>query len=440
MSERLRASFAVNSPRFPNASRRLGTPDDRGRVVRFPTPAEQASARAPWSVWRLGPGVVTGAANLDPSAVVTATIAGAAFVHSLLWVVVLVVPFLLAIFSVTARIGVQTGQGLLDLVRTHYGRKFAIIGASLTIVTNLAVVIADIMAVSDAFSIITGLSRMFFIAATAFFVWYILVFQDYQKITRALVLLSLPLYLYVAAAVFTHPRIFSLIGDVFAPHMQATADYAENIVALFGSFLTPYIIIWQTSSRSDPEHEYHAADSFLSTGVTFVLACSIMIAASAVLHFDHASDMTTRQAAEALRPAVGDWGPIVFAIGIIGSGMVALPVLTASLCFDLAQAVGWKSGLSEKPWEAKRFYVLISAAVFVAAGANYMRLNPVMALYWSMILAGILLIPTILFILLISNDRRIMRTVNTRWQNFWLGAATGGTAAAGLIYLRYKVF
>jgi Mn2+/Fe2+ NRAMP family transporter len=326
------------------------------------------------------------------------------------------------------------------LVREHYGRKFAIAGAVLTIITNLAVVIADIMAVSDAFSILTGLSRMFFIAASAFFVWYVLVFQDYQKITRALVLLSLPLYLYVAAAAFTHPNVVGLLRDTFAPRMQGTAEYAENIVALFGSFLTPYIIIWQTSSRSDPEHQHHKADSFISTAVTFVLACSIMVAASAVLHFDHAPDMTTRQAAAALGPAVGDWGPIIFAIGIIGSGMVALPVLTASMCFDLAQAIGWKAGLSEKPWEAKRFYMLISAAVFVAAGANYARINPVRALYWSMILAGVLLIPTLLFILLISNDRRIMKTVNTRWQNFWLGAATGGTAAAGLIYLRYKVF
>ena len=384
--------------------------------------------------------MVTGAANLDPSAIVTATIAGAAFAHSLLWVAVLVIPFLLAIFSVTGRIGVETGQGILDLVRQHYGRNFALIGAVFTIVANLAVVIADIMAVSDAFSILTGLSRMFFIAATAFFVWYVLVFQDYQRITRALVLLSLPLYLYVAAAVFTHPNVLHLVRDVFAPRMQGTTEYAESIVALFGSFLTPYIIIWQTSSRGDPEHQQHEAESFISTAVTFVLAISIMVAASAVLHFDHAPDMTTRQAAEALRPAAGDWGPIIFAIGIIGSGMVALPVLIASMCFDLAQAIGWKAGLSEKPWEAKRFYVLISAAVFIAAGANYARINPVRALYWSMILAGVLLIPTLLFILLISNDRRIMKTVNTRWQNFWLGAATGGTAAAGLIYLRYKMF
>jgi len=372
--------------------------------------------------------------------VVTATIAGAAFSHSLLWVVILVVPFLLAIFSVTSRIGVETGLGLLDLVREHYGRGYALAGAVLTIVTNFAVVFADIMAVSDALSILTGLSRMFFIVATAFFVWYILVFQDYQKITRALVLFSLPLYLYVAAAAYTHPHISTLLHDIFMPGMQPTSEYAENIVALFGSFLTPYIIIWQTSSRSDPSHQHHGADSIISTAVTFVLASSIIVAASAVLHFDHAPDMTMRQAAEALRPAIGDWGTIAFAIGIIGSGMVALPVLTASMCFDLAQAAGWKAGLSEKPWEAKRFYVLISAAVFLAAGANFLRINPVTALYWSMVLAGVLLIPTLIFILLISNDRRIMCTVNNRWQNFWLGAAAGGTAAAGLIYMRYALF
>lgn len=432
----------MSSPRFPRRpGSRKGDAADRGRIVAFPAAeATTAASQRSWSLWRLGPGVVTGAANLDPSAVVTATIAGAAFAHSLLWVVILIIPFLLAIFSVTGRIGAETGQGLLDIVRGHYGRKLAITGAVFTIISNLTVVIADIMAVSDAMSIITGLSRMFFVAATAFFIWYILVFQDYRKITQALVVFSLPLYLYVAAAIFTKPHLGQLVLDTFLPRMQANADYAQNIVGLFGSFLTPYIIIWQTSSRGDPGHQRHDADSFISTFVTFILASSIIVAASAVLHLNQASDMTTRQAAEALRPAVGDWGPIVFAIGIIGSGMVALPVLTASMCFDLAQAIGWKSGLSEKPWEAKRFYMLISAAVFVAAGANYARINPVSALYFSMILAGVLLIPTLIFILIISNDRRIMKTVNTRWQNFWLGAATGGTAAAGLIYLRYKLF
>src|SRR5437764_9837136 len=171
MSARSKETSAVNSPRFPEVPKRKGSASDRGRVVRFPVAAEEPVQKKRWSVWRFGPGIVTGSANLDPSAVVTATIAGAAFAHSLLWVVILVVPFLLAIFSVTSRIGVETGLGLLDLVREHYGRGFALAGAAFTMLTNFVVVLADIMAVSDAMSILTGLARMSFIAATACFVW-----------------------------------------------------------------------------------------------------------------------------------------------------------------------------------------------------------------------------------------------------------------------------
>jgi len=160
-----------------------------------------------------------------------------------------------------------------------------------------------------------------------------------------------------------------------------------------------------------------------------------MVAAASVLHVPQPIDMTTRQAADALRPVVGDWGPVLFSLGIIGSGMVAIPVLIASMCYDIAQAMGWPYGLSENPWEAKRFYVLISAAVLLAAAGNFIHINPVKALYWSMILAGSLTVPIFLFILVVGNDRRIVQTTNTRWQNFWLGAATGASAVATMIFL-----
>ncbi|MCU1285476.1 MAG: Mn2+ and Fe2+ transporter of the family [Acidobacteriales bacterium] len=442
MSTSSRKTYGVNFPKF-SSQKRSGSPEDRGKVLNFPRPVPGGDEAKPKSslLHRLGPGLVTGCSDVDPSCVITATVAGAAFAHSLLWVVVLCFPFLLSIFSVTGRIGTQTRQGLLELVRENYGRKLALFGALFAIITNLAVVIADLMAVSDAFSILTNQSRMYFVAATAFFIWYILVFQDYRKITRALVIFSLPLYVYIVAAILTRPHIGQLLMDAFIPRVQPTAAFIENVVALFGSLLTPYIIIWHASSRTDPAHEHdHDGDSTVATMMAIFLTSSIMIAASAVLHLAHPSDMTTRQAAEALRPAVGPLGPIVFAIGIIGSGMVALPVLTASMCYDLAQAIGWKYGLSENPWEARRFYLLISVAMLVASCVNFFPINPVKALYWSMILAGILLIPTLIFILLISNDRRIMRTTSTVWENFWVGAAAGGAAAAGLIYLRFKLF
>src|SRR5439155_11475891 len=173
------------------------------------------------------------------------------------------------------------------------------------------------------------------------------------------------------------------------------------------------------------------AQSQMGTLVSTLLAYSVMVAAGSVLHLSHPVDMTTSQAAEALRPAVGGYGEFVFAIGIIGAGMVALPVLVASMCYSIAEAMGWKAGLSEHPWEAKSFYVLISLAMVVALMLNFAPLNPVKALYWSQILAGALTVPILLFILVLSNDRRIMRTTNTLWQNFWIGGAIGGLIALG---------
>jgi Mn2+/Fe2+ NRAMP family transporter len=166
-----------------------------------------------------------------------------------------------------------------------------------------------------------------------------------------------------------------------------------------------------------------------------VLSYSIMVAAAMVLKLPSPIDMTTRQAAAALTPAVGSLGVWLFAVGIIGAGMVALPVLTASMCYSVAEAMNWPAGLSENPWEAKRFYVLISAALFLASVVNFFRINPVKALYFSQVLAGILTVPILIFILVLSNNRRVMQTINTRVQNFWMGAVIGALLAAGAWFL-----
>jgi Mn2+/Fe2+ NRAMP family transporter len=415
---------------------RRGSPDDRGRIVRFPasTPQQSLSPKQGWLA-RLGPGIVTGASDLDPSAVVTATVAGAAFSFSLLWLAVLCVPFLLAVFDVTARVGVETRKGLLDLLRENYGRPLATVVAGLTIIIGMAVIIADLMAVSEGFSMLLNLPRQYFVAPIAFSIWYILIFRDYRRITQALIWLSLPLYVYIPAAILTKPDLSQLLWNTFIPHLTSGAHFVDGVVAIFGSLLTPYILLWQISSRSDPGHEPHHGDAWAATLVSCVLFFSIMVSAASVLHLDRPIDMTTRLAAEALRPAVGGFGFYIFALGIIGSGMVALPVLVASMCYDVAQSLGWRYGLSEHPWEAKRFYVMISGAMVVATVANFTPVNPVKALFWSMILAGILTAPTLIFIWVVTNDRRIVRTTNTKWQNFWVGAAAGGSAAATVAYI-----
>ena len=419
---------------------RKGTADDRGKVLRWPEQTfPEGSEPRRWlaQLTRLVPGVVTGAANVDPSLVVTATVAGAAFRYSLLWVVILCVPLLETIFGVSARLGYETRQGLVDLLRENYGRGIAWLSAGLVILINMAMIIADLMAVSDALSVILGHPRIYFVAAVAFTIWYVLIFRDYRKITNALLWLSLPLFIYVAAAFYATPNLGEVVHRTFLPRVFATPSYAAAVVGIFGSLLTPYVLVWQTSSRREQAisggERPHGLESHAGTLVTTVLSFSVMVAAGSVLHLTSPLDMTSRQAALALEPVAGAWGPIVFSLGILGAGMVALPVLVASLCYSVSESMGWKAGLSENPWDAKAFYVLISLAVLIAALGNFVHINPVRALYWSQILAGLLTVPILIFILLLSNDRRVMRTTNTQYQNFWIGAAIGLLVAiAGL--------
>ena len=383
----------------------------------------------------VGPGLVTGTANVDPSLVITATVVGAAFHFSLLWVIVLCIPFLYTVFAVSARIGYETRKGLVDLLRENYGRHLGLLCALTVVAINMAMIIADLMAVSEGMSIILLQKRSFFVACVAFTVWYFLIFRDYRKLTRILLWMAVPLFLYVLAAVLSRPNPWNLLVGTFVPHVSRGPDYVTALIGLFGSLLTPYVLVWQTSSRREQaimgDQRPNQAESHAGTFASIVLCYSIVVAAAMVLHLPSPVDMTTRQAAAALSPAVGSMGVLLFAVGIIGAGMVALPVLVASMCYSVAEAMGWPAGLSEHPWEAKRFYVLISAALFIASVVNFFRINPVKALYFSQVLAGILTIPILIFILLLSNNRRVMQTINTRSQNFWMGAVIGALLAAG---------
>ncbi|MGC2695977.1 MAG: divalent metal cation transporter [Candidatus Angelobacter sp.] len=383
--------------------------------------------------------MITGAADVDPALVITATVAGALFRYSLLWSVLLSVPILVSVFAVSARIGSETKRGLMDLLRGQYGRALALICAAIVLSINMTMIVADLMAVTDAFSIIIQLPRMFFIAATAFAVWHILIFRDYRRVTRILAILALPLLIYVAAAVLAHPNWPRVIRHSIVPTITGGSGYPAAVLAIFGSLLTPYVLVWQTSSRrTELRAEAMSTEHRAGVIVTTVLCYAIMVAAGALLQVTHVGDLTTRMAAEALTPALGPLATVLFALGLIGAGMVALPVLIASMCYSVSEAMGWPSGLNENPWEAKRFFGMISGAVFIAGALNFVRINPVVVLYWSQILAGILALPILGFILLVSNDHRLMRTTNTWWQNFWIGAGCGAVLCAILLAFGWK--
>jgi len=198
---------------------------------------------------RTMPGIIAGAADLDPAAVLTATVAGASFGVSLGWVVVLCVPVLFSVFAVSSRIGQETKKGLVELIREQYGRKMALLIALLIVVVNMAMIVGDIVAVSDSCSLLTMSPRLFFLAIVGFTVWYVLIIGDYQKTTKVLGGLCLILIAYVLAAYRVTDSFTALAKDVLLPRMQVNSGYMMGVVAVFGSLLTPDVIVWQTSSK-----------------------------------------------------------------------------------------------------------------------------------------------------------------------------------------------
>lgn len=381
------------------------------------------------------PGIIAGAADLDPAAVLTATVAGASFGYSLGWVVLLCVPVLFSVFAVSSRIGHQTKKGLVELVRENYGRRLALAIALLIVAVNFAMIAGDLVAVSDGLSLLTILPRSYFLALVGFTIWYVLIVGNYQKTVKALGLLTLILIAYFVAAYHVTGSFTSLARGVFLPKIQANTAYMMGVVAVFGSLLTPDIIVWQTSSkRGLPEGlaQAHVSESHAGTLVACLISLSAMVAASH-LQVSNPASMTTRTASEALG-VFGVLGPILFALGIIGSGLIALPILVASLCFSVAEAFGWKSGLSSEPWEARLFYVMISVTVFLAVTIDFFGVNTVRVLYWSQVLAGIVLVPIFAYILLVSNNSRIMQTTNSRFENFWLGCAAAGMLVSSILF------
>jgi len=384
---------------------------------------------------KLTPGIVAGAADLDPAAVLTATVAGASFGYSIGWVVLLAIPVVWAVFSVSARLGHQSNRGLVELIRRSYGRTAGWGMALAMISVNMAMIIADLVAVSDAASLIMRQARIFFLPLTAFAVWYLLVLGDYRKSSRAFVWFALFQGAYLVAAVMAVKSWTGLLKGLLLPHITMNAAYVIGIIAVFGSLLTPDVLVWQTSSRRDRKATgggFHSSESKAGTLVAVGISLSVIIAASA-LHVSDPEHMSTLTAAQALRP-LGSLAPVIFSIGIIGSGLIALPILVASMCFSIAEAADWQAGLTIPAWEARPFYVLISACIIVATVVDFGNINPVTVLYWSQVIAGFLVVPVLGFILLLGNNPRLAGRPNTTSENIWLGGAVAGMVVANIVF------
>jgi NRAMP (natural resistance-associated macrophage protein)-like metal ion transporter len=373
----------------------------------------------------LGPGLVAGAADDDPSGIATYSQAGAQFGYGLLWTVVLTWPFMVAVQLISARIGRVTGHGIAANIKKTMPRPILIGLVSLLLIANIINIAADIAAMGEALQLLIGGAEhghaLVFGAGCAL----LQVFVPYRRYAPILKWLTLVLFSYVATA-FTVQTDWGLaLRSTFLPTLSMNKDYLLVVVAVFGTTISPYLFFWQASqeveemdlNRRRPlrdlkrggaqEIDRIAIDTTLGMAFSNIVAFFIILTTAVTLNAHGIKDIqTSAQAAEALRPLAGNSTFLLFTLGIVGTG---LPVLAGSAAYGLAEALGWRATLEAKPSEAKGFYIIITLATMLGVLIDFSSLDPIKMLFWSAVINGIISVPMIVAMMFLVSDKGLMK-------------------------------
>ncbi|SFP59070.1 NRAMP (natural resistance-associated macrophage protein) metal ion transporters [Variovorax sp. OK605] len=406
--------------------------------------------RIPSFLRHVGPGVVTGAADDDPSGIATYTQAGAQFGTGLLWTVFLSLPFMVAIQLVSARIGRVTGKGVAANLREHMPRGLLIVLVALLVVANTINIAADIAAMGEALQLVVGGGAHFHALVFGVVTVLLQVFVPYRKLAHILKWLTLTLFAYVAAVFVVQVEWGRVLHDLVVPRLQWKGDYWMMIVALLGTTISPYLFFWQASQEVEElrlkggrrgtdeqvRHDLKRVRIDTWVGMTFsnLIAFFVMVVGASVLFTAGVHDVTSAaQAAEALRPLAGDFAFWLFAGGIVATGLLAVPVLASSAAYAVAEAFGWEEGL-ERHWrEAKEFYGIIAVATLVGTALDFTPIDPMKALYWSAVINGVVAVPIMAAMMVLVTREKVMGVFTSGRRTRWLG--WGGTALMGFAAL-----
>lgn len=407
-------------------------------------------------VRRLGPGLITGAADDDPSGIATYSQAGSQFRFGLVWTLLLTTPLMIGIQMLSARIGWVTGQGLAANVAKVCPRWLTMGLVALLVVANTINIAADIGAMAEAARMLVGGPRVLFIAGFGALCVLGQVFFSYERSVRVLKWLTLSLFSYFAVVMVVHvpwrqATLESLQPWAFFPADAKFSDYAGMVVAVLGTTISPYLFFWQASQEVEEiqarphaaelrlvpayaqEHLYRIKqDTCIGMSFSNVIALCIMLATAVTLNLHGVTNIqTSGQAAEALRPVAGEFAFVVFALGIVGTGLLAVPVLAGSAAYAVSEVFDWRASLANGFHEARGFYTIIIAATGVGALMSLFELDPIKALVWSAVVNGVISVPIMVVMMWIGQSRRVMGdlTMSRRHRVFgWL--ATGVMALA----------
>jgi NRAMP (natural resistance-associated macrophage protein)-like metal ion transporter len=391
----------------------------------------------------LGPGLITGAADDDPSGISTYSVTGAAFGFAQLWTVFFAFPLMTAVQIMCARLGLVSGQGLAGVLRRRYPKWVLLMACTLLAVANTVNIGADLGGMAEAMEMMTGLRSLVWLPLFAGLIVVLLVWSRYRQMARVLKWLTLVLFAYVAAAFLAHPRWNQVLKATLVPHIELNRSYLATFVAILGTTISPYLFFWQAAQEVEEERalgrktvhsrqgatdaELKAANIDVMTGMVFagVVMYFIILTTGATLHQTGQRDIeTARQAAEALRPLAGNAAYLLFTIGLVGTGMLGIPALAGSAAYAVAEAMHWKGSLDDRPSVAKKFYGVLAAAVVFGLALNYLRVNAVRMLFYAAVLNGLLAPPLVALVTRLTSDPAVMaRRVNSPLMR-WLGWIT----------------
>ena len=414
--------------------------------------ATDRPADVPW--WRsLGPGLITGAADDDPSGIATYSQGGAQFGFDVAWTLLLTFPLMVGIQLASARIGRVTGRGLAEVFAHAWPRAIVVSLVALLVVANVINLGADLNAMGDAAALIAGGDGRLYAVMFAALSLALQVFLSYARYVRLLKWLTLTLFAYVGVAFASHVDWPAALHATVWPHLQGTRDYVTTVVAILGTTISPYLFFWQAGQeveeirrvpadeplRTDPRQARAQLrrlriDTWVGMGFSNGIAFFMIVATAATLHAHGITDIaTTSQAAQALRPVAGGFAFALFALGIVGTGLLALPVLAGSAAYAVASLVPLRRGLDQPLHRARGFYAILAAAMGVGGVLGTAHVDPMKALYVAAVINALIAVPIMVAVMLAASNRSIMGdlALPLRWKvPGWL--ATVAMAAAGL--------
>jgi NRAMP (natural resistance-associated macrophage protein)-like metal ion transporter len=376
----------------------------------------------------LGPGLTTGAADDDPSGISTYSVSGATFGYSLLWMVLLTFPLMAAVQLMCARLGMVTGRGLAGNVRLHYA-KWVLWGAcALLLTANTINIGADLAGMSEAVEMVTGVPSLIWTPVFTAIIISLLLWSSYRHIAKIFKWLTLVLFAYIGAAFLSRPDWKAVAVSFFVPHLELSAEYVSVFVAIFGTTISPYLFFWQAAQEVEEERaqgrrtvpqrrgataqELGEARNDTLAGMFFsnLIWFFITVTTGTTLHLHGITHITTaRQAAEALRPLAGNAAYGLFTVGLIGTGMLGVPVLAGSSAYAISEAAKWRGSLEDKPRKARHFYAVVFVSMTLGMLLDYAGFQAVSMLFWTAVINGVLAPPLILLVLLLTNNKKVMQ-------------------------------